>query len=49
MSASLLYHMCGIRGYECQSTEYISGTTMVRIEQPREKLRCRLLLMSKSA
>ena len=40
MSTILLYHTCGIRGYEYRSTEYICGTTMVHIEQPREKLRC---------
>ena len=40
MSTSLLYHTCGIRGYEYRSTEYICGTTVLRIEQPREKLRC---------
>jgi transposase len=40
MSTSLLYHTCGIRGYEYRSMEYIFGTTMVHIEQPREKLRC---------
>jgi transposase len=40
MSTSLLYHTCGIRGYEYRSTEYICGTTIMRIEQPREKLRC---------
>ena len=40
MSTSLLYHTCGDRGYEYRSTEYICGTTMVHIEQPREKLRC---------
>jgi transposase len=40
MSTSLLYHTCGIRGYQYRSTEYICGTTMVLIEQPREKLRC---------
>src|SRR5882724_8333773 len=40
MSTSLLYHTCGVRGYEYRSTEYICGTTMVHIEQPRENLRC---------
>lgn len=40
MSTSLLYHTCGIRGYEYRSTEYLCGTTIVRIEQPRGKLRC---------
>jgi transposase len=40
MSTSLLYHTCGIRGYEYRSTEYICGTTIVHIELPREKLRC---------
>jgi transposase len=40
MSTSLLYHTCGIRGYEYRSAEYLCGTTFFRIEQPREKLRC---------
>ena len=40
MSTSLLYHTCGIRGYEYRSTEYLCGTAFFRIEQPREKLRC---------
>jgi transposase len=40
MSTSLLYHMCGIRGYDYRSTEYVCGTTVVHVEQPREKLRC---------
>lgn len=40
MSTSLLYHTCGIRGYEYRSTEYVWGTTVVHIEQPRVKLRC---------
>ena len=40
MSTSLLYHTCGIRGYEYRSTEYLCGTTMLHIEQSREKLRC---------
>ena len=35
MSTSLLYHMFGIRGYEYRSTEYLCGTTFVRIELPR--------------
>ncbi len=40
MSTSLLYHTCGIRGYEYRSTEFVCGTTFVHIGQPREKLRC---------
>lgn len=40
MSTSLLYHTCGIRGYEYRATEYVSGVTLFRIEQPREQLRC---------
>ena len=40
MSTSLLYHTCGIRGYEYRSTEYLCGTTFFRIERRREKLRC---------
>jgi len=40
MSTSLLYHTCGIRGYEYRSMEYVCGTTVVRIVQPRQNLRC---------
>lgn len=40
MSTSLLYHTCGIRGYEYRSTEYVCGTTFVHLVQAREKLRC---------
>ncbi len=40
MSTSLLYHTCGIRGYEYRSTEFVCGTTFVHIGQAREKLRC---------
>ncbi len=34
MSTSLLYHTCGIRGYEYRSTEFVCGTTFVHIGQP---------------
>lgn len=40
MSTSLLYHAFGVRGYEYVRTTYMGGTTVFRIEQPREKLRC---------
>ena len=40
MSTSLLYHTCGIRGYEYRSTEYVCGVMFLRIDQSREKLRC---------
>lgn len=40
MSTSLLYHICGIRGYEHRRTEYIDGAVLFHIEQPRERLRC---------
>jgi len=40
MSTSFLYHTCGIRGYEYQSTAYVEGTLLFMIRQPREKLRC---------
>lgn len=40
MSTSLLYHICGIRGYEYRRTEYIDGAVLFHIEQPRERLRC---------
>lgn len=40
MSTSLLYHMFGIRGYECTKTDYFQGRASFVIEQPRERLRC---------
>ena len=40
MSTSLLYHTFGIRGYEYRKTEFIGGTTLFWIEQPRERLQC---------
>jgi transposase len=40
MSTSLLYHTCGIRGYEYRRTEFVEGTTLFWVEQPRERLRC---------
>src|SRR5512143_865508 len=40
MSTSLLYHTCGIQGYEYRATEYVCGTTFVHIVQARETLRC---------
>ena len=40
MSTSLLYHTCGIRGYEYQRTDFVSGVTMFWIRQPRDQVRC---------
>jgi transposase len=40
MSTSLLYHGFGIYGYRLTKTEYIEGTVIFHIEQPREKLCC---------
>lgn len=40
MSTSLLYQGFGIRGYRYLATRYEGGTITVRIEAPRESLRC---------
>jgi len=40
MSTSLLYHGFGIRGYRYVGTDYRDGEIIVRIEAPRESLRC---------
>lgn len=40
MSSSLLYHALGVRGYQYLSTRFERGEMIVRIEQPREALRC---------
>lgn len=40
MSTSLLYHAFGIQGYRYQSTRYEGGEIVVRIEAPRESLKC---------
>ena len=40
MSTSLLYHAFGIRGYRYVATRYEQGEIVVRIEAPRESLRC---------
>jgi transposase len=40
MSTSWLYHGFGIRGYRYVSTRYQEGQIIVRIEAPRESLRC---------
>lgn len=40
MSTSLLYHAFGIRGYRYVATDYRGGEIFVRIEAPRESLRC---------
>jgi transposase len=40
MSTSLLYHAFGIRGYRYLATHYRDGEVVVRIEPPRESLKC---------
>jgi transposase len=40
MSTSLLYHAFGIRGYRYVRTDYRQGEIIVRIEAPRESLKC---------
>lgn len=40
MSTSLLYHACGIRGYQVFRTDYVLGRVCFWLEQPREKCRC---------
>lgn len=40
MSASVLYHGFGIRGYEYQQTIYGNGVVTFVISQVRERLRC---------
>lgn len=40
MSTSLLYHAFGIRGYEYQRTDYVSGEVYFTMSQERERLRC---------
>jgi transposase len=40
MSTSLLYHAFGVRGYRYCGTMYVEGDVFVRIEPPRESLRC---------
>jgi transposase len=40
MSTSLLYHRFGIVGYHYVHQDFVAGTTIFRIEQPRERLRC---------
>lgn len=40
MSASVLYHGFGIRGYEYERTFYEDGMVTFRISQPRDRLRC---------
>jgi hypothetical protein len=36
MSTSLLYHAFGVRGYTYRKTEYVDGSVIFTIEQPRE-------------
>ena len=40
MSTSLLYHRFGIVGYRYVNQIFVAGTTVFRIEQARERLRC---------
>lgn len=40
MSTSLLYQAFGVRGYRYVATGYQEGAILVRIEAPRESLRC---------
>src|SRR5580700_4057423 len=40
MSTSLLYHAFGVVGYRYVSQTFEGGRVTVRIEQPRERLRC---------
>jgi len=40
MSTSLLYHAFGVVGYRYVSQSFESGRVIIRIEQPRERLRC---------
>lgn len=40
MSASILYHGFGIRGYQYQQTVYGNGAVTFMISQPRDRLRC---------
>lgn len=40
MSTSLLYHAFGIRGYRYVATRYEHGVVIVRMEVPRQSLKC---------
>lgn len=40
MSTSLLYHAFGIRGYRYLATRYQEGEIFLKVEPPRESLRC---------
>lgn len=40
MSTSLLYHRFGIVGYHYVSQHFVKDTTVFRVEQPRDRLRC---------
>ena len=40
MSTSLLYHAFGIRGYRQTSINFVEGSVLFRLEQPRKKYRC---------
>jgi transposase len=40
MSTSLLYHAFGIRGYQERRVDFIEGSVLFSLEQPRQKYRC---------
>jgi transposase len=40
MSTSLLYHACGLRGYQHVRTDYLEGEILFTVAQPRERLQC---------
>ena len=40
MSTSLLYHACGVRGYQLRRSDFVLGRICFWVEQPREKYRC---------
>jgi transposase len=40
MSTSLLYHRFGVVGYRYVNQQFLAGTTVFHIEQPRDRLRC---------
>src|SRR6266480_4459072 len=40
MSTSLLYHGFGLTGYHYVRQSFLEGVVILRIDQPRERLRC---------
>src|SRR5262245_29642837 len=40
MSTSLLYHAFGLKGYRHVNQTFQGGKVSIRIEQPRDRLRC---------